>query len=111
MLDKLERVKADPNVETKEDLEKLTEDELAILRTIRARQMLRGEEAMNGVKSFSQDVIDGWVPRLVRGRLGMDRVQDRVAAPKYEESVFESGLADKEPAPGLEQRAEGAVQV
>lgn len=111
MLDKLERVKADPNAETKEDLEKLDADELAILRTIRARQMLRGEEAMDGVKSFAQDVIDGWVPRLVQGKLGMDKVENRVAAPKYEESVFESGLADKEPARGLEQRLEGVVQV
>lgn len=111
VLDKLERVKADPNAETKEDLEKLDADELAILRTIRARQMLRGEEAMDGVKSFSQDVIDGWVPRLVRGKLGMDKVEDRVAAPKYEESVFESGLADKALARGLEQRPEGVVEV
>ncbi|KAH6641046.1 hypothetical protein F5144DRAFT_485144 [Chaetomium tenue] len=111
VLDKLERVKADPNLETKADLEKLTEDELAILRTIRARQMLRGEEALDGVKSFAQDVIDGWVPRLVRGRLGMDRVRGQVAAPKYEDSVFDVGLADEKPANGLEQRPEGVVQV
>lgn len=90
VLDKLDRVKANPDVETKEDLEKLNEDELAILRTIRARQMMRTEDSMN-IDSFSQDVIDGFVPRLIRGELGLKKVMSR-AAPTYSESLFESGL-------------------
>lgn len=93
VLDKLDRVKSDPKTETKEDLEKLTEDELAVLRTIRARQMLRTEDAMN-IESFSHDVIDGFVPRLIRGKLGLNKVQNHSADIKSSESLFDSGLGD-----------------
>ncbi|KAF7554238.1 hypothetical protein G7Z17_g3056 [Cylindrodendrum hubeiense] len=93
VLDKLERVKADPNTETKEDLEKLNEDEMGILRTIRARQMLRAEDSMN-IESFSNDVILGFVPRLIHGKLGLKKVDSLTAAPTYTENLFESGLSD-----------------
>lgn len=92
VLDKLDRVKADPNVETKEDLEKLTDDELAILRTIRARQMMRSEDAMN-IDTFTTDVIEGFVPRLVTGKLGLNKPERRVAAPMHTETLFDKGLS------------------
>ena len=94
VIDKLDSVKADPNVETKEDLEKLTDDELAILRTIRARQMMRSEDAVN-IDTFSTDVIEGFVPRLVTGRLGLSKVtsQNGTAGPKHMETLFDKGLA------------------
>lgn len=110
VLEKLDRVKANPDVETKQDLEKLNEDELAILRTIRARQMLRTEDSMN-IDSFSQDVIDGFVPRLIRGKLGLSKVLGRAAAPTYSESLFETGLNDMDAGGGLKPRPEGVVQV
>ncbi|KAK4447398.1 tryptophan 2-halogenase [Podospora aff. communis PSN243] len=91
VLTKLESVKADPRTETKEDLEKLTEDELAILRTIRARQMMRTEDAMN-IKNFLDDVVEGYVPRLVRGQLGL-RKRDEDAGPGVATStLFEVGM-------------------
>ncbi|KAJ5715234.1 uncharacterized protein N7483_012415 [Penicillium malachiteum] len=94
VLDKLERVKSDHNIETKEDLEKLTEGELSTLRTIRARQMMRSEDAMN-INTFATDIIEGFVPRLVTGHLGLDKVtaNSRITAPLDTETLFEKGLS------------------
>lgn len=48
----------------------LSEDEMRILTTIRARQMLRSEDVLN-MDNFAADVIDGLAPNLVRGDLGL----------------------------------------
>jgi hypothetical protein len=103
--------------ETAQDLEKLSEDELAVLRTIRARQMMRTEDAMN-IDGFAQDVIDGFVPRLVRGRLGLNRVAVKsraAAAAEYSGSLFEAGLSEHSVVAdgGLKEalRPEGTVKV
>jgi hypothetical protein len=126
VLAKLDHVKADRRggdnadaefSETAEDLEKLSEDELAVLRTIRARQMMRTEDAMN-IDGFAQDVIDGFVPRLVRGRLGLNRVAVKsraAAAAEYSGSLFEAGLSEHSVVAdgGLKEalRPEGTVKV
>ncbi len=90
VLAKLDSVKADTNKpETSEDLRKLNEDELIMLRTIRARQMMRTEDFMN-IDNFSQDVVDGLAPRLIRGRLGLAKVVVGGAeAPGYSEGLFD----------------------
>lgn len=57
--------------ESVEELEAaLSADELRILTTIRARQMIRSEDTMN-IDSFSADVIDGMAANLQRGDLGL----------------------------------------
>lgn len=89
VLDKVQRVKANPDAETKEDLEKLDEEELKILQTIRARQMLRTEDTLH-IDNFSQDAIDGYAPRLKHGALGLKKVADRAAPPEYTESLFDT---------------------
>lgn len=93
-MEKLDSVKADPNVESKEDLEKLTDDELAILRTIRARQMMRSEDAMN-IDTFKADAIEGFLPRLETGKLGLSKLtgQARGSAPVHKENLFDKGLS------------------
>ena len=50
------------------DPEGLSDDELRILKTIRARQMLRSEDTMS-IDNFSSDNINGWAPYLKRGSL------------------------------------------
>lgn len=94
VMEKLDSVKADPNVESKEDLEKLTDDELAILRTIRARQMMRSEDAMN-IDTFKADAIEGFLPRLETGKLGLSKLtgQARGSAPVHKENLFDKGLS------------------
>lgn len=52
------------------DPEGLSPDELKILNSIRARQMLRAEDTMS-IDSFSSDVINGYAPRVKRGSLGL----------------------------------------
>ena len=54
----------------KQDLEKLTEDELKILNHIRAKQMLRMEDTFN-LNHFGSDAIDGLAPNLKTGSLGL----------------------------------------
>lgn len=54
----------------KENLEKLTEDELKILNHIRAKQMLRMEDTFN-LDHFGSDAIDGLAPNLKTGSLGL----------------------------------------
>ncbi|KAK3304869.1 uncharacterized protein B0T15DRAFT_399340 [Chaetomium strumarium] len=110
VLEKLDRVRVDPDAETKEDLEKLNADELAVLRTIRARQMLRAEDSLN-IDSFADEVIDGFVPRLIRGKLGLSKVHSRAAGPTYSESLFRAGLNNMDANSGSSSTTEKVVTV
>ncbi|KAG7291125.1 hypothetical protein NEMBOFW57_001135 [Staphylotrichum longicolle] len=98
-------------IETQEDLERLNEDELVMLRTIRARQILRTEDFMN-IDNFSQDAVDGFVPRLIRGNLGLAKVASRNAAPAYSEGLFDAipSVDDTVTNINSEAKPEGAVQ-
>ncbi|KAM7212110.1 hypothetical protein V8F06_012510 [Rhypophila decipiens] len=92
VLDKVAQIKNNnPDKEdSKEDLDKLTEEELTILRTIRARQMMRTEDTLN-MDNFSKDVIEGLVPRLKLGELGLSAFDPREhdAAPRYKTSLMD----------------------
>ena len=57
-------------IDEKANLEKLTEDELKILNHIRAKQMLRFEDTLN-LNHYGADAIDGLVPNLKTGKLGL----------------------------------------
>lgn len=74
VLEKLKSIKNDSSTDkdTKDDLARLTEDELRVLNNIRAKQMLRMEDSFN-IDSFGQTAIDGYVPNLTRGKLGLHR--------------------------------------
>lgn len=54
------------------DPEGLSPDELKILNTIRARQMLRVQDTMS-IKSFTSDAINGLAPLVQRGSLGLHK--------------------------------------
>ncbi len=57
----------------KVDPEGLSPEELRMLKTIRARQMLRTEDSMN-LNNFGTDAIDGWAPLISRGTLSLVKV-------------------------------------
>ena len=61
------------------DPEGLSPDELKILNTIRARRMMRMEDVMH-IDNFGVDAIDGHVPRMQRGNLGLVRGTSRPEA-------------------------------
>lgn len=72
-------------LEATEDIEKFTEDELRILKHIRARQMLRMEDTFS-LNNFSQDAIDGYAPNIRQGSLGLvardgDKAKNKLDAP------------------------------
>ncbi|KAL9124475.1 MAG: hypothetical protein Q9217_006191 [Psora testacea] len=50
----------------------LSPDEMRILTTIRARQMVRTEDIVS-IEHFNTDTIDGMVPNMKRGELGLVR--------------------------------------
>ena len=86
-------------LDEKANLEKLTEDELKILNHIRAKQMLRFEDTLN-LNHYGADAIDGLVPNLKLGKLGL------VAEGKNQLSKLEiptldllDQVKDKEPEP------------
>lgn len=58
----------------KRDVEKLeanlSPNEMRILTTIRARQMVRSEDTLN-LENFSVDSFDGLAPNMIRGDLGL----------------------------------------
>ena len=61
--------------EADEELQKaLSPDELQILNTMRARQMVRQEDIVN-IENFSSDAIDGMVPNLKTGSLTLVRAK------------------------------------
>ena len=74
----LSTTKTEAEVEKKAivDPEGLSPDELRILNTIRARQMLRREDTLS-INSFSNDAINGWVPLVKRGSLGLQKAGAR----------------------------------
>ena len=62
------------------DPEGLSEDELRILKTIRARQMLRTEDSMS-IDSFTSDSLNGYSPLVQTGKLTLVKAGPR-AEPK-----------------------------
>lgn len=61
----------DPNTKEKGKFQaNLTEEEQRVLKSIRARQMLRIEDTLH-INNFSADAIDGFAPKLKRGSLGL----------------------------------------
>lgn len=72
VLDKVAAINGTASIapDAKQDLEKLTEDELKILNHIRAKQMLRMEDTFS-LDHFGSDAIDGLAPNLKRGSLGL----------------------------------------
>ncbi|KAK1244392.1 hypothetical protein MKX07_003191 [Trichoderma sp. CBMAI-0711] len=49
---------------------KLTPEEQSILQTLKGRRMVRPEDSLN-IDNFTLDSIDGFAPRLERGKLGL----------------------------------------
>ncbi|KAL4964142.1 NAD(P)/FAD-dependent oxidoreductase [Aspergillus stella-maris] len=78
----LDKVKSSANGE-KADLANLSEDELQILHTIRARQMLSAEDCLT-LKNFGRGVVDGIVPRLKQGGLTLLKVEESEASQDLE---------------------------
>ena len=66
------------NVQEKEktDPSGLTDEEMGILKTIRARQMLNFEEQLN-IDSFGSNAINGYAGFLKRGSLSLYKVDQR----------------------------------
>nr|Q0CCX4.2 RecName: Full=Sulochrin halogenase gedL; AltName: Full=Flavin-dependent halogenase gedL; AltName: Full=Geodin synthesis protein L [Aspergillus terreus NIH2624] len=60
-----------------EELEKLTADELAVLHNIIGRQ-LKMTKVEKNLDNFTRDVIDGWAPRVERGKLGLQRADTSI---------------------------------
>jgi hypothetical protein len=60
----------DPNTKEKGKFEATLTEEQRVLKSIRARQMLRIEDTLH-IGNFSADAIDGFAPKLKRGSLGL----------------------------------------
>lgn len=84
--------------DNKQDLEKLTEDEVNILTNIRAKQMLRMEDTVN-LKHFGSDAIDGLAPNLVTGKLGLLVKSEKETLSKLDVPVVDLLVQVKEAAP------------
>ena len=74
--------KTEAEIEKKamEDPEGLSPDELRILNTIRASQILRREDTMN-MDNFKADAINGWSPVVKRGGLGLRKAGGKPVEP------------------------------
>lgn len=59
---------------------KLSAEESRVLQHVQARRMMRTEDTL-GMGSFTADALHGRVPRLERGRLGLDVVGGTDASP------------------------------
>jgi flavine halogenase len=73
----------DPNTKEKGKFEvNLTEEEQRVLKSIRARQMLRKEDILH-INNFSADAIDGFTPKLKRGSLGLIKAMPIAAGERH----------------------------
>lgn len=52
----------------------MSPDELRILNTVRARQLIRSEDTLN-IENFGTDTINGMAPKLERGSLTLVKAQ------------------------------------
>lgn len=75
------------------DPEDLSPDEVEILKTIRARQMLRTEDTMN-IDNFATDAIEGYAPKIKKGGLTLVEIGQR-AAPKLRSEMDISPGVDR----------------
>ena len=100
VLDKLASINGVTSVgdDSKESLEKLTEDEVSILTNIRAKQMLRMEDSVN-LKHFGSDAINGLAPNLVTGKLGLVAKSEKETLSKLDAPVVDLLIQVKEAAP------------
>ncbi|EAW23435.1 uncharacterized protein NFIA_021440 [Aspergillus fischeri NRRL 181] len=73
----------------------LSADERRILTTIQARQIIRTEDTMN-IDNLTLDVIDGMVPNLQRGSLGLTRYVPTAHASHRDDVRTTLGLPDKQ---------------
>lgn len=73
--------------------EKLTEDEIRVLHSIRARRMLRTEDTLN-LNNFRKDVIGGFMPNVKLGNLGLVQLSSQLHAENGED---DAGLERPEP--------------
>lgn len=93
---------SDIPIEATEDIEKFSEDELRILKHIRARQMLRMEDTFN-LNHFSEDAIEGYAPNIKRGSLGLVAREALNSKSKLEAPVVDL-LAQVEADPVLKEK-------
>lgn len=70
--EKTAAVQADLEKKSNADPAGLSEDEMKILRSIRARQMLRFSDSLNN-DNFGVDAIDGYAPQVKKGNLTLVR--------------------------------------
>ena len=82
----------------KVDPEGLSPEELRILKTIRARQMLRTEDSMN-LDNFGTDAIDGFAPLIARGNLGLVQVSATSTSrlPSVDTGLFKGAKMEDKP--------------
>ncbi|KAF7168573.1 hypothetical protein CNMCM5623_001555 [Aspergillus felis] len=73
----------------------LSADERQILSTIQARQIIRTEDTMN-IDNLTLDVIDGMVPNLQRGSLGLTRYAPTAHTSHSDDVRATLGLPDKQ---------------
>lgn len=65
----------------------MSPDELRILNTVRARQVIRSEDTLN-IENFTTDTINGMAPKLERGSLTLVK-----AEPKKKKAVAPDAMA------------------
>lgn len=71
VLKRVEDLKVSGTAQTNQELESnLTPEELHILNTVRAREMVRSEDTVN-IDTFTSDTIDGRAVNMVHGSLGL----------------------------------------
>lgn len=76
VLKKVEDLETSGHANSHKELEAyLTPDEMLILNTVRAREMVRSEDTVN-IDTFTSDTIDGRALNMVRGSLGLVSAQE-----------------------------------
>lgn len=76
ILKRVEDLKTSGHARSHKELEAyLTPDEMHVLNTVRAREMVRSEDTVN-IDTFTSDTIDGRALNMVHGSLGLISAQE-----------------------------------
>jgi flavine halogenase len=106
VLKRVEDLKISGSAQDPKELEAyLSPEEMRILNTVRAREMVRSEDTIN-IDTFTSDTIDGRAVNMVHGSLGLISAQEAAKkVTKKSDDVLSKLMGEDKKFPHSEQQA------
>jgi len=110
LLKRIEDLKISGSAQDPKELEAyLSPEEMRILNTVRAREMVRSEDTVN-IDTFTSDTIDGRAVNMVHGSLGLISAQEAAKkVAKKSDDVLSKLMGEDKKFPHSDQQATAPI--